>query len=81
MGRNRGRELEFILIPASPALVYPGVFVPAHTYRYSLKNLLPGKYAIFMQISTEAGAGAAGPTRTVMISEGGRQMHHTVQVI
>ncbi|XP_074547494.1 interleukin-6 receptor subunit beta [Halichoeres trimaculatus] len=43
------------------------VCVPAHTLSYSLKNLSPGVYDIFMQANTEAGAGAAGPVTNVHI--------------
>ncbi|XP_040916831.1 interleukin-31 receptor subunit alpha [Toxotes jaculatrix] len=36
------------------------VFVPGHVHRYSLENLSPGNYYIFMQANTDAGTGAAG---------------------
>ncbi|XP_045919345.1 interleukin-31 receptor subunit alpha isoform X1 [Micropterus dolomieu] len=43
------------------------VFVPGHAHRYSLENLSPGNYDIFMQANTDAGAGAAGPVAKVHI--------------
>ncbi|XP_026172295.1 interleukin-31 receptor subunit alpha isoform X2 [Mastacembelus armatus] len=43
------------------------VFVPGHVHRYSLKNLAPGNYDIFIQANTDAGAGAAGPIANVHI--------------
>ncbi|XP_034714869.1 interleukin-6 receptor subunit beta [Etheostoma cragini] len=43
------------------------VTVPGHTLRYSLENLSPGNYDIFMKASTDAGAGAAGPIANVHI--------------
>ncbi|XP_039993830.1 interleukin-6 receptor subunit beta [Xiphias gladius] len=43
------------------------VFVPGHVHRYSLENLSPGNYDIFMQANTDAGAGAAGPVANVHI--------------
>ncbi|XP_044023287.1 interleukin-6 receptor subunit beta isoform X2 [Siniperca chuatsi] len=43
------------------------VFVPGHAHRYSLENLSPGNYDIFMQANTDAGAGAAGPIVNVNI--------------
>ncbi|XP_023286551.1 interleukin-6 receptor subunit beta-like [Seriola lalandi dorsalis] len=42
-------------------------FVPGHVHRYSLGNLAPGNYNIFMQANTDAGAGAAGPIYKVHI--------------
>ncbi|XP_030574910.1 interleukin-6 receptor subunit beta-like [Archocentrus centrarchus] len=43
------------------------VFVPAHAHWYTLENLSPGNYAIFMQANTEAGAGAFGTVANVHI--------------
>ncbi|XP_076013410.1 interleukin-6 receptor subunit beta-like isoform X2 [Genypterus blacodes] len=43
------------------------VFVPAQTHHYSLKNLSPGNYDIYIQASTDAGAGEAGPVSNVNI--------------
>lgn len=54
-----------------PVLVYSGVFVSGAAHRYSLRNLLPGNYDIFMQANTDAGAGTAGPIANVHIGEGG----------
>lgn len=45
------------------------VFVPGHVHGYSLKNLLPGNYDIFMRANTDTGAGAAGPIINVHIGE------------
>nr|XP_046268504.1 interleukin-6 receptor subunit beta isoform X2 [Scatophagus argus] len=50
------------------------VFVPGHVCRYSLKNLLPGHYAISMQANTDAGAGEAGPFANVHISEDSQEI-------
>ncbi|KAF7646847.1 hypothetical protein LDENG_00181550 [Lucifuga dentata] len=43
------------------------VFVSPHVRQYSLKNLLPGNYDIYMTANTDAGDGAAGPTSSVNI--------------
>ncbi|KAF1374667.1 hypothetical protein PFLUV_G00231480 [Perca fluviatilis] len=43
------------------------VTVPGHVLRYSLEDLSPGNYDIFMQANTDAGAGAAGPIANVHI--------------
>ncbi|XP_070698926.1 interleukin-6 receptor subunit beta-like [Pempheris klunzingeri] len=42
-------------------------FVPGHAHRYSLENLLPGNYDIFMQANTDAGPGEAGRRANVHI--------------
>ncbi|XP_054470187.1 interleukin-31 receptor subunit alpha [Anoplopoma fimbria] len=44
-----------------------GVIVPGRALRYSLENMSPGNYDIFMQANTDAGAGAAGPIANVNI--------------
>ncbi|XP_071368861.1 interleukin-6 receptor subunit beta isoform X2 [Centroberyx affinis] len=41
--------------------------VPRQDLHYSLMNLSPGNYDIYMQTNTEAGTGAAGPTSTINI--------------
>uniref|UniRef100_UPI0037E84262 interleukin-31 receptor subunit alpha-like n=1 Tax=Semicossyphus pulcher TaxID=241346 RepID=UPI0037E84262 len=43
------------------------VCVPDHAHSYSLRNLSPGNYDIFMQANTDAGAGASGPISNVHI--------------
>ncbi|XP_035024535.1 interleukin-6 receptor subunit beta [Hippoglossus stenolepis] len=43
------------------------VFVPGNVYRFTLEDLSPGNYDIFMQANTDAGTGAAGPTANVHI--------------
>lgn len=43
--------------------------MPGHAHWYTLKNLSPGNYAIFMQANTEAGAGAFGPEANVHIGK------------
>ncbi|KAG7225884.1 hypothetical protein INR49_014312, partial [Caranx melampygus] len=44
-----------------------GESVPGHDHRYSLGNLLPGNYHIFMQANTDAGPGVAGSRVNVRI--------------
>lgn len=43
------------------------VTVPGQALRYTLEDLSPGNYDIFMQANTDAGAGAAGPKARVHI--------------
>ncbi|XP_028252195.1 interleukin-6 receptor subunit beta isoform X2 [Parambassis ranga] len=43
------------------------VFVPSHVQRYTLQNLMPGYYDIFMQANTDAGAGVPGNHANVHI--------------
>ncbi|XP_006798424.2 interleukin-6 receptor subunit beta [Neolamprologus brichardi] len=43
------------------------VFVPGQARSYTLQNLSPGNYAIFMQANTEAGAGETGTIANVHI--------------
>ncbi|XP_041809751.1 interleukin-6 receptor subunit beta isoform X2 [Chelmon rostratus] len=50
------------------------VFVSGAAHRYSLRNLLPGNYDIFMQANTDAGAGTAGPIANVHIGEGSEEI-------
>ncbi|XP_076604135.1 interleukin-31 receptor subunit alpha [Chaetodon auriga] len=50
------------------------VLVPGNTHRYSLSDLLPGNYDIFLQASTDAGAGTAGPITNVHIGEGSEEI-------
>ncbi|KAM7403352.1 hypothetical protein PAMA_004008 [Pampus argenteus] len=51
-------------------------FVSGHVHRYSLEDLSPGNYDIYMQANTDAGAGAAGLLANVHI--GGEESHtHT----
>lgn len=69
MKNNHRKEKKTnICSPLSP-FVYSDVFVPGHVRGYSLKNLLPGNYDIFMRVNTDAGAGAAGPIINVHIGE------------
>ncbi|KAM4625280.1 interleukin-6 receptor subunit beta-like [Polymixia lowei] len=44
-----------------------GECVPGEVRQYSLRNLLPGNYDIYMQANTDAGTGVAGPTSNVNI--------------
>lgn len=41
-----------------------------HVHHLYLKDLLPGNYRIFVQATTDAGDGAAGPRADVHINEG-----------
>ncbi|GAA6213324.1 interleukin-6 receptor subunit beta-like isoform X1 [Lates japonicus] len=43
------------------------MLVPGHVHHYSLENLSPGNYDIFMQANTVVGTGAAGPIINVYI--------------
>ncbi|XP_022066831.1 interleukin-6 receptor subunit beta isoform X2 [Acanthochromis polyacanthus] len=43
------------------------VFVPGHAHSYTLKNLSPGDYKIFMRANTDAGTGEAGASIDVHI--------------
>ncbi|CAK6966964.1 interleukin-31 receptor subunit alpha [Scomber scombrus] len=42
-------------------------FVPGHVHRYSLENLSPGNYDIYMEANTNGGTGAAGQPANVHI--------------
>lgn len=57
------------------------VLVPAHVHSYSLRNLLPGNYDIFMQANTDAGAGAAGPVINVHISEDSEEISMVIYAL
>lgn len=61
-----------------PNVLDSDAFVPGHARGYSLRNLLPGNYDIFMRANTDAGAGAAGPVINVHIGED-RTRTHTVK--
>ncbi|XP_069008720.1 LOW QUALITY PROTEIN: interleukin-31 receptor subunit alpha [Embiotoca jacksoni] len=43
------------------------IVVPSHVHRYTLENLSPGNYDIFMRANTNAGPGAAGTPANVYI--------------
>ncbi|XP_060919371.1 interleukin-6 receptor subunit beta [Labrus mixtus] len=43
------------------------VCLPGHAQSYSLRNLSPGNYHIFIMANTDAGSGAAGPIANVHI--------------
>ena len=45
--------------------------MPGHVHRYTLENLLPGNYDIYMQARTTAGTGPAGNLANVHIGEDG----------
>ncbi|XP_029900804.1 interleukin-6 receptor subunit beta-like [Myripristis murdjan] len=55
------------------------VFVPGQVLHYSLKDLSPGTYDIYMQANTDAGAGAAGPT--IVVSIGGSEEVPLVMIV
>lgn len=62
-------RLPYHILPIKASHVYLGVFVPGHARSYTLQNLSPGNYAIFMQANTETGAGETGTMANVHIRE------------
>lgn len=62
-------RLPYHILPIIASHVYLGVFVPGHARSYTLQNLSPGNYAIFMLANTEAGAGETGTMANVHIRE------------
>lgn len=43
------------------------MFVPGNVHHYTLRNLSPGNYNIFMRANTDAGRGQAGAVANVHI--------------
>lgn len=61
-------------------LVYSGELVPGHIHRYSLENLSPGNYDIYMEANTDAGSGAAGQIANFYIGEEGTHTHRLTAI-